>query len=319
MTPRSPRGIVTPLLTPILQEDELDRDAVRKLIAHQVAAGVNGLLLLGTTGEGPAVCSDLFGELVDRTVWELKELNADIPVYVAVLSCSMADLGILTDVAQGVGAAGVFVCAPFYYRLNRDELRRWFLDAVAKSSLPIILYNNPAYTGVSIDLDILADLMEAEHVLGLKDSSGDLEYLTSVIELAARRRPDWGILVGEEQILVEALRRGASGAVPGGANLVPGLFVDLFNAHRRGDEETVNRLVAQVEQLEQLYAIAGGQMAPTRALKAALHRLGIGNGLVASPFSPLGTAQLEQVDQWLRSFQGEEYLPRPSEQRTGTQ
>src|SRR5262249_46044292 len=141
--------------------------------------------------------------------------------------------------------------------------------------LPLYLYNMPALTKVSFSLDVIRALRDEPNIVGLKDSSGDVNYFQAVREVAAER-PNWTLLVGPEKLLAETVLFGADGGVCGGANLHPQLLVDLYKAAVARDTDRIATLNSQLDLLAKLYqlqAFAGGP--PIAALKCALSCLGI--------------------------------------------
>src|SRR5690606_21238174 len=110
-----------------------------------------------------------------------------------------------------------------------------YIERIAAAlPLPLVLYNMPSLTKVWFEIETLHRLASLEQIIAIKDSSGDLDYFSRLIELK-RLRPDWAVMMGPEALLGDALRQGGDGGVCGGANLLPRLFVDTYEAFRRGD------------------------------------------------------------------------------------
>ncbi len=130
--------------------------------------------------------------------------------------------------------------------------------------------------------------------MGIKDSSGDLACFRALTAVA-RRRPDWTVLMGPEELLVEGLAAGGHGGVNGGALLWPRLLVDLCAAARDGRAEAVARLQPQLRLLGRIYQVSAHPAGVFKALKCALSLLGVCADHMAAPLQPLAAAEREQI------------------------
>jgi 4-hydroxy-tetrahydrodipicolinate synthase len=272
------------LVTPLSDRDTLDVRGLERLVEHVLDGGVQGLFILGTTGEGPSLSYHLRCELIERVC---EQVSGRLPVLVGVSDTSLVESLNLAGCADEAGAAAVVVAAPYYYPLAQAELRRYIEHLAAAMPRPVLLYNAPGQTKIRFELDTLRRLLGAANIIGLKDSSADMIYFHRVLRLAAVR-PDWSVLVGPEELLAEAVWLGGHGGVCGGANLCPRLYVDLYQAAAAGDTDRVADLHAQV------MAIAGGIYSVgcpgggvIQGLKSALALLGICDDLPAEPFPRL--------------------------------
>lgn len=299
------QGIVPPLVTPLADQDTLDDAGLKQLIDHQLAAGVDGLFVLGTTGEGPSLSSDLRGRMIAESG---RLIDQRIPMYVGITDTSLVDAVKLASFAKANGAAAVVAAPPFYFPAGQTELRQWFLRLADALPLPLLLYNMPSCTKIAIEHETLAALIPHENIVGLKDSSGDLRYLGEAIRLASATRPGWPVLIGPEALLVEAMGLGAVGGVAGGANLAPQLFTDLFAAVNRKDQTEIDRLQAIVVALQSLYGFGKYGSSYLKGLKCALELRGICSGLLAAPFDVFKTADRQRVANWLDGFAGTDFL-----------
>ncbi|MDX1934894.1 MAG: dihydrodipicolinate synthase family protein [Capsulimonadales bacterium] len=234
------RGIVPPLLTPRDENGRPQVDALQELTEHLIAGGVHGLFVLGTTGEGP-VLSPADRSLVIRTV--CRTAADRLPVVVGTMDGSPDATTDLARQAADAGAAAVVVTPPLFLPLSARENVAYLTGVAERSPLPVLLYNlPPGLAGSPIPPVLLPQLMECARILGIKDSSGGMEYLHYAVRLARTHRPDWSIFIGPEGFLAEAVLFGASGGVSGGANLFPGLYVALYDAASRGDLPATRRL-----------------------------------------------------------------------------
>ena len=217
-----------------------------------------------------------------------------VPVLVGVTDTAFTESVELARAAAEAGAQAAVLSAPYYFPAGQPELTEYLERLVPELGLPVYLYNMPSLTKVTFEVETLRRAMELPAIVGLKDSSGDLAYFREVVRIAAGR-PDWSVFMGPETRLAEALAMGAHGGVPGGANLAPRLFVDLFEAGGRAPElqERVVRLSRTV------YAVGRHASAYLKGLKCALSLLGICDDFMAEPFSRFLPPERERVHRHL--------------------
>jgi 4-hydroxy-tetrahydrodipicolinate synthase len=176
------------------------------------------------------------------------------------------------------------VAPPYYLPEGQPELLEYLEHLVPELSVPLFLYNMPALTKVSYEVDTVRQAMEEQRIIGLKDSSGKMDYFRSVAQ-ALGRRPDWTLLVGAEELLVEAVAAGGHGGVCGGANLFPKLYVKLWEAARDGEEARARSLQAEVCRVgEALYRIGRHPSSLIKGIKCGLACLGVCDDFLAEPF-----------------------------------
>jgi 4-hydroxy-tetrahydrodipicolinate synthase len=151
--------------------------------------------------------------------------------------------------------------------------------------------------------------MELSNVVGMKDSSGLMGYFHQVLAMMRERRPDWALLVGPEQLLAESVLMGGHGAVCGGSNLAPGLFVQLYDAASAGNLPRVLELQQRVMQLSQtIYAVANKPSAFISGLKAALSVLGICDDVMGPPHQRYNAAQRQIIERHVKELNLASYL-----------
>ncbi|QDU90943.1 putative 2-keto-3-deoxy-galactonate aldolase YagE [Pirellulimonas nuda] len=289
-------GIVPPLLTPLAGRDTIDVAGLERLIEHTLAGGVDGLFLLGTTGEAVSLTPDSRRELVRLAAGFVA---GRAPVLVGVTDNSVAETLAMADYAADAGANAVVATSPFYVPLEQHELVSYIRTLADASTLPVFLYNMPRLTKTWFDVATVERLMEIDSVVGLKDSSGDLEYLAAVCALA-RKRAGWSVLVGPEDLLVQAVGLGADGCVGGGGNVWPRLLVDLYQAAVAGDGPTVDKLQSRHAELSRVFAYGGYAASAIRGLKCSAELMGLCSGLMAEPFEPCTAPQREAIERVLR-------------------
>ena len=287
------------MVTPLNGRNGLDHPGLERLIAHQIEAGVAGLFVLGTTGEGPSLSYRLRYELVERTC----ELVAGrIPVLVGVTDTSIDEALELSQFAQGAGASAVVAAPPYYFSVGQTEVGNFLYELAERSPLPLFVYNMPSCVKLSLSFETVERLTKHKNICGLKDSSGDINAYRRLLELR-QVRPDWTFLIGPEHLTAESVLMGGDGGVNGGANLCPQLFVNLFHAAERRDPAAIDRLQADVVSLGRLYNVLGeGPSGYLRGLKSALAIAGICSDQLAPPFGSVTELDRQKMTDILASI-----------------
>ena len=252
---------------------------LHRLLNRQLDAGVDGVFVLGTTGEGPSLSDRLQRAMIERSC---SQIDQRVPVYVGITDTSLVRAVELAAFAKDAGAKAVVAAPPFYFPAGQTELQNWFVELAKSLPLPLILYNMPSCVKICIEPDTLRNLIQQGNIVGLKDSSGDLDYFAQAIEIASTRA-DWPVLMGPEALLVDAMKLGGKGGVAGGANLVPELFTSLLAAIQTGDDTQVARLQEIVVTLQALYEFGKYGSSYLKGLKCAMELSGICSGRLASP------------------------------------
>ncbi|MBU6387210.1 MAG: dihydrodipicolinate synthase family protein [Planctomycetes bacterium] len=272
-------GLIPPMITPMTGRDRLDLVGLGRLVEHLISGGVHGLFTLGTTGEAPSLSHRLQEELVSRTV----ELAANrVPVLVGITDTSFVESVRLAEHAAKSGAKGLVLSTPYYFPAGQTELKYYVDQLIPELPLPVMLYNIPSLTKVWFEIQTLEELTVHPSVVGLKDSSGDLDYFQRAVGLK-KLRPDWSIMIGPEALLARSLELGGDGGVAGGANLYPNLFVKLYELVRAGDPSW-HGLQSQIEGLQGIYDIGKYASRFIKGTKCGASLLGICDDFMADPF-----------------------------------
>lgn len=287
-------GIIPPMVTPLRDRDSLDVGGLGRLVEHILAGGVHGLFILGTTGEGPSLSYRLRGELIERVC---RQVNGRVPVLVGITDTAFVESVQVARRAADAGAAAVVLAPPYYLPEAQPELQEYLAHLVAELPLPLFLYNMPALTKVSFELETVRRALDEPRIIGLKDSSGNLLYFHRALEIV-RQRPDWALFMGPEEMLFDALLAGGHGGVSGGANLFPQLYVGLFAAAQAGDLARARALHRQILRVsESLYRVGRHSSAIIKGLKCALACRGICDDFMAEPFHRFRAGERARVEQ----------------------
>ena len=292
------KGIVPPLVTPLLGRDTLDFEGLERLVGHTIGGGVSGLFILGTTGEAPSLSYRLRRELITEVV---RLIDARVPVLVGITDTSFVESCHVAQHAADCGAAAVVLSTPYYFPAGQTELTSYVERIAGELPLPLVLYNMPSLTKVWFELDTIQRLAHLENVVGVKDSSGDLQYFESLISLRALR-PDWFFMIGPEHLLPQAMRMGGDGGVNGGANIFPEIFVGLYRAIRDSDTSAEAMWMEKVSKLQQIYDIGKYASRHIKATKCALSLKGICSDFLAEPFNHFLPPERARVEELLQQI-----------------
>lgn len=274
-------GIIPPLVTPLAARDVIDREGTQRLLDHVIAGGVHGVFILGTTGEAPSLSYRLRREFI-QLVCQI--VGQRVPVLVGITDTAFVESMELAHVAKQAGARAVVLSTPYYFPAGQTELLQYVEHVVAESPLPLMLYNMPSLTKVWFEIDTLEKLTHHEKIVGVKDSSGDIDYFARLVQLK-QQRPDWSLMIGPEHLTAQAVALGGDGGVNGGANIFPELFVALYQAAVDRDLKQVEVLTQRVEKLQQIYSVGKYASRFIKATKCALSILEICSDHMAEPFN----------------------------------
>jgi 4-hydroxy-tetrahydrodipicolinate synthase len=295
-------GIIPPMITPLRGRDELDVAGLERLIEHILPSGVNGLFILGTTGEGPSLSYRLRRELIERVC---RQVNHRVPVLVGITDTAFIESVNVAHSAADFGADALVVAPPYYLPEAQPELQEYLDHLVRELPLPLYIYNMPALTKVHFELETVRRAMDNPRIIGLKDSSGDLAYFKSAVELI-KQRPDWSLLIGPEEKLFATLQLGGDGGVSGGANLFPKLYVQVVEAHRAGNLARAQELQQQIQRVsDAFYRIGKYSSSIIKGIKCAASCLGICDDFMAEPFHRFRAEERELVKIRLKEIEAE--------------
>ena len=251
------------------------------MLDHVIEGGVAGVFILGTTGEAPSLSYRLRREMIAESV---RIVAGRVPVLVGVTDTAFVESVHLAKHAADCGADAAVLTTPYYFPAGQTELTRYVENIAPLIPLPMMLYNMPGLTKVWFEIETLKRLTQIDSIIGLKDSSGDLDFFTAVCKLKAVR-PDWSVLIGPEEKLREAMEAGGDGGVNGGANVIPRTFVDYFQAIVADNRTEMAKIHERIVTFGQIYDIGKYASRHIKATKSALSLIEICEDLPADPFN----------------------------------
>ena len=292
-------GIIPPLVTPLLDNDTLDTKGLEKLIEHVIEGGVNGVFILGTTGEFAGLSYKIRNELIRQTC---SLVNGRVPVLVGITDSAFTESLNLAKTAADHGAQAVVLAPPYYYASGQPELLEYLNRIMAQMPLPLFIYNMPVHTKVIFSPETVKAAAEIPGITGIKDSSENLSYLNQV-RFLLKDRPDFSFMVGPEELLSEFILMGGHGGVNGGANMFPKLYVNLYQAALNRDFEKIMPLQQKVMQISTgIYRVGHYGSSYLKGLKCALSVMGICNDFMTEPFRKFKEPERLKIQQLLEEL-----------------
>jgi 4-hydroxy-2-oxoglutarate aldolase len=287
-------GIHAPVVTTFSPKNgELDFAGFRANVRAHLAAGIHGVVVNGSTGEAALLSGAERNSLIDvaRAV-----VPRDRPLIVGTGAESTRTCVRITKDAAGRGADAALVVAPHYYgpAMTERALAEHYQRIADDSPIPVVLYNIPKYMHFSLAPNLVAELAQHENVIGIKDSSGNKELLSSYLNSASET---FAVFVGNSAILHHALMSGAAGGILAAATFAPALALEIYTLHRRGDHAGAEAAQAR---LAPLHVKIVGELG-VAGVKAAMDRVGLSGGSVRSPLTGLDETQTAIVEELLRS------------------
>jgi 4-hydroxy-tetrahydrodipicolinate synthase len=280
------RGIIPPVATPMHSNEDLDLPRLKWFLDHLIAEGVHGVFVLGTNSEFYALDEREKQEVIATAV---AHVRGRVPVFAGTGAETTREAVRLTRMAEKEGVQGVSVITPYFISPSQQEIFDHYRRIAENTSLPVVLYNNPATCGgVKIDVETVARLAEIPNIQGIKDSSGDLQNTNELIRVVPDR---FSVLMGRDTLIYPALMFGARGAVPATGNIVPRLLVEIYEAFQRGDQAAAKAAQLRLNPIRMCLTLG---TAPG-GVKAALAILGTSIGPCRSPVAPLSPEKQQKM------------------------
>lgn len=287
-------GVVVPMVTPVTDAGDLDEPAVDRLVDFLLAGGVEGIFVVGTTGEGGSVPPPLRRRLVERVV---QRVRGRARVYAGAGDTHPRAVAAGNDYLRC--GADVVVCRP-PFSLPADELENLYRKLLDGLDGPLVIYNIPMTTKVSIPLEVIGKFVGHPKLVGLKDSENNPQRLEETMRRFGGRA-DFSIFVGVGALMASGLKLGADGIVPSVGNLIPDVCHQLCAAARSGDWAAAGLHSARMNEVAALYQKGRTLDESLAVLKAAMSCRGICGPAVLPPLRPLSADKIKNVrDEMLR-------------------
>jgi 4-hydroxy-tetrahydrodipicolinate synthase len=242
------RGLYTAIVTPFTVNENVDEQALKKLIDFNLAGGVDGIVPCGTTGESPTLTHDEHDRVIELTI---EHINGRAKVLAGTGSNSTREAVRLSKHARRSGADALLLVTPYYNKPTQEGMYRHFREIAESVSIPSIIYNIKGRTGVNLETDTLVRLMtDCPNIVGVKEASGDLNQMKDVI---ARKTKEFSVLSGDDNMTLPLIKAGGDGVISVASNIIPdrmARLVKLALAGKMAEAEALEKEIAPLFAVE---------------------------------------------------------------------
>ena len=282
--------VLTAMVTPFDQNEEIDFPAVTNLVEHLITNGTDGLVVAGTTGESPTLTTE---EKVELFKFVVKTVNGRVPVIAGTGSNNTRASISLTKLAEEAGVDGIMLVAPYYNKPSQEGLYQHFKAIAQATALPIMLYNIPGRSVVNISVETIVRLSQIPNIVAVKEASGNLDAMAQII---SETPDDFSLYSGDDGLTLPVLAIGGAGIVSVASHIIGNEMQDMVNSFRSGN------LQAAAEKHRSLLPIMKALFAAPSPgpIKAALNMNGVPVGGVRLPMIPLNEVELASLKKALQ-------------------
>ncbi|MCM8829386.1 MAG: 4-hydroxy-tetrahydrodipicolinate synthase [Candidatus Omnitrophica bacterium] len=278
------RGSIVAIVTPI-KDGNIDYKAFEKLIEFQIKNKTSGIVVCGCTGEPATLTMDEHKDLVKYTV---DVVNKRCPVIAGTGSNNTREAIELTEAAEKAGADGVLVITPYYNKPMPQGLYQHYKKIAESVSIPVIIYNVPSRTGISILPETVCELSQIKNIVGIKEASGSLDQVSKIISLC---RKDFIVLSGDDSLTLPIMAVGGKGVISVAANIVPLQVAEMVESALNGDWTKAQHLHIEIFPIFKVLFIETNPI----PVKAALGLMGLITPEWRLPLTPPSNASLEKI------------------------
>ena len=284
-------NFLTPVVTAFDENGNLDIQGNKNVWDHLIKGGVDGLVIMGSTGEFFSMTTEQKKELIKLVV---EHVNKRTKVYIGTSCMTVEDTVELSNFAIETGADAVMIISPYYFALSNESVE-FFYDKVAEAVKgDIYLYNFPDRTGHDLTPEVTLNLLRKhKNIVGFKDTVSEMGHTRKLMTTVLKEFPDFIVLSGFDENFVHNILCGGSGCIGGLSNLCPELFADWVKAINVKNMDEVARIQKIVDKLMDLYPI-GTPFIPIMKKAMILHGVEM-KEYCTKPFLPATEEQTEQI------------------------
>ena len=282
LTPENLHGVNVAMVSPFRANHDIDLEGTKQLTRFLIDAGVHGIMTTGGNGEFPHMLRE---EKKAVTAAIVEEAAGAIPIIAGTAASGTREAVLLGQDAKAVGADGTIVTAPYYFQVSEDALFAHYETIATQVDLPLVLYNNPLYTGNEITPALIDRLAAVPNVIGLKQSNADFGILMENIRMNGDKI---AVLTGIDSQFYAALAAGATGIFSTAACVIPREMVAIYDLVKAGSFEEARVLQLKLQALNRYLEYDPGYVGPC---KAALRMLGLPAGPVRGPLPEVTPAE----------------------------
>ncbi len=280
------------LVTPFDENNKVNYDKLKELVEFHIENDTDALVVVGTTGEASTLPDE---EHISVVKYCVEAAAGRITVVAGSGSNDTAHAVKLSIMAEKAGADGLLVVTPYYNKTNRSGLIKHYTTIADSVNIPIILYNVPGRTGMSIPADVVAELSKNEKIVGLKEASGDISYVGEVARLCGE---DFAIYSGNDDIIVPVMSLGGKGVISVLANIMPKETHDMVMSYIEGDVKKSRDMQLKYNDLVHTLFIETNPI----PVKMAMNLLGMNAGGLRLPLDEMSEANTKILAEKLQNI-----------------
>lgn len=286
---------MVPVVTALRDDGTLDMEGNEYIYDHLAGTGIDGIVLLGSTGEFFSLTGQQKRELIDLASVTIGKRSR---LIVGTGGMDVKETLELTEYAMARGADAVMVISPYYFPLNGKSLECFYDCVAAETKVPVYLYNFPARTGYDLDLSVIKNLLHRhKNIIGIKDSVNSMEHTRRLIVETHAEFPEFEVYSGMDDNFLHTVLSGGNGAIGALANLCPELVLEYSRSVQESNMTASARLQQKIDRFMHLYEI-GIPFIPTMKYAMKLRGMPIGTQCTF-PFQPLSVKEKEEIQHLL--------------------
>lgn len=282
-------GAMTAMVTPF-HEGRIDEGRLREQVEYQIKNGIDGLVPVGTTGESPTVDFKEHARVIELTV---QFARGRVPVIAGVGANATTEALELHQIARRAGAAAGLSVNPYYNKPTQEGLYRHFMTLADRVDLPIVLYNIPGRTGVTMSAQTVARLNEHKNIVAIKEATGSLDLASEIMSLC-----DITVLSGDDSLTVPLMSIGAKGIISVASNLLPGEIKAMAHAALSGDFKKAAGIHHRLFPLIRSLFLDGNPV----GIKFAMKLAGLDSGELRLPLWEASDATRKLIEQHIQKL-----------------
>lgn len=287
------RGLGIALITPFKENNDVDFDALKRLVEYQLDNGADFLCILATTGETPCLSKQ---EKLDIQHFVVDLVKGQIPIVVGCGGNNTA--AVVEELKNGdfKGIDGILSVCPYYNKPSQEGLYQHFKAIANATTLPVILYNVPGRTGINMTAETTVRLANAcENIVAVKEASGNLEQVDEIL----KNKPEgFAVLSGDDSLTYPMIACGADGVISVIGNALPKEFSRMCRLERRGEFEAAVKIHHKFTDLYSLLFVDGNPA----GVKALLHEMGFIENILRLPLVPTRVQTVQKMSQILKDL-----------------
>lgn len=280
------KGVIPAIVTPFNENDELDHKGLEDLVVFLIDSGIHAIMTTGGTGEFPHLLREERKE-VTRAVARVSK--GRVPVIAGTAGCGTKETILLSKDAAEAGADAVIVTPPYYFKLPDESLLEHFRILSENLDIPIVIYNNPLYTGNNLSPALIDRTADIHGVIGLKQSNTDLGQFVEVVRMSGEKI---SVCTGIDSQFYPTLCAGGKGIFSTAACVIPKQMVQIYDLTRDGKHDEAFKVHVKIQNLNRLLEYDPGYVSPC---KEALRMMGLPGGPVRKPLPDLTPDQREEL------------------------